>query len=143
MAPALRAGSDVGRELLVVTQGAWTCQRALRWDQWLAISTLHDGYHDYPAWMLFDVEHDPHERVDLADAKPDVVQVAAAELSKWEAAAVQRNGHGVDPLRTVLAEGGPFHTRGRLAAYVERLRATGRAELAERLVLAHPGELDA
>jgi choline-sulfatase len=143
MAPALRVGADVGRELLVVTQGAWTCQRALRWDQWLAISTRHDGYHDYPAWMLFDVEHDPHERVDLADAKPDVVQVAAAELTTWEAAAVQRNGRGVDPLETVLAEGGPSHTRGRLAAYVTRLRATGRAALAERLVSAHPGELTA
>jgi len=38
----------------------------------------------------------------------------------------------------VLSEGGPFHVRGELAAYLVRLRETGRAELAERLARAHP-----
>ena len=33
---------------------------------------------------------------------------------------------------TVLREGGPFHVRGQLPAYLERPRATGRAEWAER-----------
>ena len=41
--------------------------------------------------------------------------------------------HAVDPLATVLAEGGPFHMRGELPAYLARLRETGRGALAERL----------
>ncbi|HET8933293.1 MAG TPA: sulfatase [Polyangiales bacterium] len=143
MANALRNAADVARSELVITQGAWTCQRAVRWDRWLAISTLHDGYHDYPAWMLFDVERDPHEQHDLAQDESELVQLAASKLEQWQAAAVRRNPSGADPLQTVLSEGGPWHTRGRLAAYLERLRATDRAQLAERLAAAHAGELTA
>jgi choline-sulfatase len=143
LATALRSGSDVGREALVITQGAWTCQRAVRWDRWIAISTLHDGYHDFPAWMLFDLVSDPHEQHNLADARPDLVEEARATLESWEAAAIQRNPQGKDPLQTVIAEGGPFHTRGRLPAYLERLRATGRSQHAERLAAKYLGELTA
>jgi hypothetical protein len=42
---------------------------------------------------------------------------------------------------TVLREGGPFHTRGRLPAYLERLRATDRSAHAERLAARHPDEI--
>ena len=143
MANALRSGADVARAELVITQGAWTCQRAVRWDRWLAIATLHDGYHDYPRWMLFDVVSDPHEQHDLAQDEPEMIRLAASKLERWQAAAVQRNSSGTDPLQTVLAEGGPWHTRGRLAVYLERLRSTGRATLAERLASAHAGELTA
>ena len=40
---------------------------------------------------------------------------------------------GRDPLENVVQEGGPFHVRGELPAYLERLLATGRGELAEAL----------
>ena len=33
-----------------------------------------------------------------------------------------------DPLATIAAEGGPFHVRGHLDAYLDRLRSTGRDE---------------
>jgi choline-sulfatase len=46
----------------------------------------------------------------------------------------------VDPMMTVLREGGPFHTRGNLPRYLERLRLTGREIHAERLAKIHPGE---
>jgi hypothetical protein len=49
--------------------------------------------------------------------------------------------HGVDPMMTVLREGGPFHTRGQLPGYLARLRATGRAHHAERLTQRHPDEV--
>jgi choline-sulfatase len=41
---------------------------------------------------------------------------------------------GRDPLENVMLEGGPFHVRGELPAYLERLRATGRSELAQALM---------
>jgi hypothetical protein len=37
-----------------------------------------------------------------------------------------------------LGEGGPYHTRGQLPAYLRRLRETGRAGQAEMLSQRHP-----
>ena len=47
----------------------------------------------------------------------------------------------VDPLLTVLQEGGPLHTQGKLSAYLARLHATGRGQHADRLAALHPTEL--
>ncbi|MEM9489834.1 MAG: sulfatase, partial [Myxococcota bacterium] len=47
----------------------------------------------------------------------------------------------VDPMWTVLREGGPKHTRGQLSGYLDRLRRTERGRWADRLAAAHPGEL--
>jgi hypothetical protein len=46
----------------------------------------------------------------------------------------------VDPLWTVMREGGPHHSRGYLARYCERLEATGRGEHVAELRRRHPGE---
>jgi choline-sulfatase len=140
-ANALREGRDEGREELVITQGAWTCQRSVRWSNYLAIRTWHDGYHAYEPWMIFDLTSDPHEQHDLSTTRPDLCLEARAKLEAWQAAVMQRSATGIDPLQTVLREGGPAHTRGRLRAYAERLRATGRSLWAERLERAHPDEL--
>lgn len=140
-ASALRAGRDDGRSELVITQGAWTCQRGVRWEDYLCIRTYHDGYHDFDPWLVFDLARDPHEQHNLAQERPELVQLAADKLNAWHAAAMRLHPSGVDPLQTVIAEGGPAHTRGRLPAYLERLRATGRGAHAERLLRAHAGEL--
>jgi choline-sulfatase len=137
-AQALREGRAAGRDALVLTQGAWTCQRALRWDDRLFIQTLHDGYHGYPARMLFDLALDPHEQRNLAELNPEQVADAERRLAEWQQDVLTRSPTGIDPLQTVLREGGPSHTRGKLPAYLERLRATGRVEWAERLARAHP-----
>jgi arylsulfatase A-like enzyme len=141
LAEAIRTGRDEARSELVITQGAWTCQRGVRWDDYMAIRTLHDGYHAYDDWMVFDVVRDPHEQHNLAHVRPALVRDAENKLAAWHSDVMQRSTTGVDPLDTVLAEGGPSHTRGKLPAYVERLRSTGRSDWAERLMRAHPHEL--
>jgi hypothetical protein len=45
---------------------------------------------------------------------------------------------GVDPHDIVMEEGGPFHVWGELPEYLERLRATGRAPIADQLERRHP-----
>ena len=40
----------------------------------------------------------------------------------------------------MMGEGGPLHTRRQLPKYLERLRATGRGEWADRLAAMHPAE---
>ena len=136
---ALQRGDSDGRPYLVVSQGAWTCQRAVRFGDHLCMFTYHDGYHDYAPVMLFDVVQDPHEQHDLAQDQPQIVQAASAHLGGWWGDAMGRSPAGIDPLFAVIAEGGPFHVRGQLPAYLERLEATGRVEFAARLRARHGG----
>lgn len=122
-----------GRDELVLSHGAWTVQRALRWDDWLCIFTIHDGFHGYPDIMLFDVAADPHLRDNQADAQQEAVHYAARRISEWRVEMLASSVTGVDPLDTVVDEGGPFHVWGALPDYLERLRATGRAPMADQL----------
>lgn len=133
-AAALRAGRDEGRDHLIVSQGAWTCQRGVRFGRFHYVFTWHDAHHLYPAEMLFDVASDPHEQHDLASRREDVLQEARTLLHRWTEAALPGAARGRDPILNVLEEGGPFHTRGQLEPYARRLRETGRAPLAERLL---------
>lgn len=139
-AEALKQGQEAGRDYLVVSQGAWSCQRAVRFDDYICIRSYHDGYHAFPDVMLFDVIRDPHEQHDLAAQNPDVVTQALRMLDDWHMDMMRTATHPQDPMWTVLGEGGPLHTRGALPKYLERLRQTGRAEWADRLAAAHPDE---
>ena len=132
-AASLQAGNDAGRDHLIVSQGAWTCQRGVRFDDWMLINTLHGGYHLFDDVMLFDLATDPFEQRNVAGQRADVVARGLTLLSQWHAAMIRNAARGRDPLENVLLEGGPFHVRGELPAYLERLRATGRGELATAL----------
>jgi arylsulfatase A-like enzyme len=136
-APSLRQGVEAGRDHLVLSQGAWTCQRSVRFDDYLFLHTFHDGFHELPETLLFDLADDPHEQRDLAALHPQVVAEARRRLADWHADAMRDHPNGTDPMQTVLAEGGPWHVRGHLPAYLERLRATDRSEAAARLAAAH------
>ncbi|HEX5501772.1 MAG TPA: sulfatase [Thermomicrobiales bacterium] len=138
---AFRSGEEAGRDYLVTSQGAWACQRGVRFDRYLCLRTYHDGYKALEPVKLFDLAADPHEQRDLAAERPDLVALAMGRLADWQHEIMLTSGRDVDPLLTVLREGGPFHTRGRLPAYLARLRATGRAHHAARLAARHPDEV--
>ena len=140
-AGALREGREEGRDSLVLSQAAWTCQRSVRFDQWLCIRTYHDGYHAFPELMLFDVEADPHETTDLAGSRPGVVEDAMTRLDAWHTEMSRTATRPDDPMHTVMAEGGPFHTRGQLGRYLERLRETDRDHWARALEERHAADL--
>ena len=55
-----------------------------------------------------------------------------------EMMATMPRGLVADPMRVVLDEGGPFHARGELRQYVERLNATGRSGAINELKRRHP-----
>lgn len=139
-APAFEKGEVSGRDYLVLSQGAWSCQRAVRWDDYICIRSYHDGYHGFPDTMLFDLANDPHEEHDLAPERPELVGEAMTRHDHWLAQMMRTATHPQDPMWTVLCEGGPYHTRGELPAYLKRLRETGRASWAERLAQQHPSE---
>ena len=139
-APSFREGRDSGRDFLVVSQNAWSCQRSVRFDDYICLRTYHDGYKQLEPVMLYDLSSDPHEQRDISGERPDLVDRAMGMLASWYEQMAATSRSDVDPMMTVLREGGPFHTRGKLSAYADRLRATGRARHAERLVGLHPTE---
>ena len=138
---AFRKGAEQGREYLVVSQNAWSCQRAVRFDDYICLRTYHDGYKMLEPIMLFNLGDDPHEQHNLAEARPEIVHRAMAMLEEWYRDMALISTQDVDPMMTVLREGGAFHTRGRLPAYIERLRATGRGQHADHLAQLHPHEV--
>jgi arylsulfatase A-like enzyme len=142
-ADAFRRGDgDGARDYLVLSQGAWSCQRAVRWDDFLCIRSYHDGYHCFPDHMLFNVKDDPHEQHDLAPQHPELVSHAMTMLDEWHADMMRTATHPTDPMWLVMREGGPHHTCGYLTKYCERLRKTGRGHWADELMRKHASECD-
>jgi choline-sulfatase len=150
-ASAITSGENAGRDEVILSQCCHVCQRSVRWDKWLYMRTYHDGFHLFPQEMLYDLEADPHEQNNLADRHPDLCREGQWRLSRWHDAQMQKlaleGNDVVDPLWTVLREGGPFHARlsdgsvpgmplGGLAGferYLERLETTGRGDGAAAL----------
>ncbi|TGV74632.1 sulfatase, partial [Mesorhizobium sp. M00.F.Ca.ET.158.01.1.1] len=128
---ALAAGEEGGRDFLVLSQGAWAVQRGVRFRldgaDWLMLRTYHDGYKDFGPVSLFNLSEDPHEQHDLSSSRGDVVDHASRLLEDWRTTMARRSDSDVDPLVTVIREGGPFHSLGELPGYLERMRRTGRA----------------
>jgi arylsulfatase A-like enzyme len=144
-ASSLESGDSNGRDHLVVSQGAWACQRAVRWGDYVLIRTFHDGLKNFAPVELYDVAADPHETTDLALDRPDVVREGLSILQDWTSARLQESATGVaggqphsdnaleDPLWRVMREGGPYHAKGFAEDYAERLRETGREDHAEKV----------
>lgn len=140
-------GEEEGREDLIVSQCCHVCQRSVRWEDWMYIRTYHDGFHLFPQEMLYNLASDPHEQINLAVEKPDLCREGAWRLSRWHDAQMQKlignTCDAVDPLWTVIKEGGPFHaylgafegqpTLKGFRKYLERLESTGRADAAAQL----------
>jgi arylsulfatase A-like enzyme len=130
----------VGRDHLVLSHGAWTAQRSVRLGDHLYIRTLHDGFHGLDDELLFDVVDDPHEQNDLTTTEPTLVATASELLEAWRDDCLSASTTGIDPMDVLMAEGGPWHVRGRLLEYADRLRATGRSRWADALLDKHPRE---
>lgn len=139
-APAVIKEQDCGRPYLILSQCAHVCQRSVRFGPWQYIRTYHDFYHLFPQEMLFDVEKDPHEQNDLASARPEICAQATRHLLEWHDQQMATMESDEDPLWTVIREGGPFHSRGQLKKYCERLEQTGRGWAIPELKKRHPRE---
>ncbi len=141
-ATAITAGAECGHDYLVISQCAHICQRGVRFGPWLYMRTWHDGYRLFPDDMLFNLEEDPHEQTNLAQERPELCREGAYYLMEWQGNMMKSADSAVDPLWTVYREGGPFHARGHLPSYCERLKATGRGDCVPELVKRHPYEFE-
>ncbi|GIN70574.1 sulfatase [Bacillus sp. J14TS2] len=141
-AAALKKGESTGRDYLVVSQCAHVCQRSVRFGDWLYIRSYHDGYHLFPKEMLYNLKEDPFEQHDIASENPDLCREAVYYLNEWHDDMMSTMDHDVDPLWTVMKEGGPLHAKGNLKHYVKRLEATGRGHAIPELKKRHPREFE-
>ena len=136
----LKEKQDLGRDSLVLSHGAWTCQRSSLWkaqkDLWLCMHTTHDGFHGFPKNMLFNVSQDPYLQHECSKSESEKTKNGLTIISNWRKTQLAASGR-VDPLETVIAEGGPKHTKDALPNYLTRLRATGRGHWADVLEAEH------
>ncbi len=124
---------DKGRDYLVVSQGAWICQRSVVFGDWILMRTYDTGLKPYPEIMLYNIKEDFHLLNDVAAKYPEVVKEGLALLEEWHTEMMQSSNYNVDPMWNVIREGGPFHTRNNLNGYIERLRNSDREVYAELL----------
>ncbi|MCL5997641.1 MAG: sulfatase [Chloroflexi bacterium] len=136
-----RAGTQQGgHDELVLSQCAHVCQRSVRFDHWLYMRTYHDGFHLFPQEMLFDLSRDLYQEHDVAGEQQAVCRDAVYRLNAWHDTMMAQMPYDVDPLWTVIKEGGPLHARGRLREYCARLEQTGRGWAVPELTRRHPRE---
>ncbi|MBQ8333132.1 MAG: sulfatase, partial [Clostridia bacterium] len=140
-AKTITDGEACPRDYLVLSQMAHVCQRSVRFGDWIYMRTYHDGYHNFPREMLYNIKEDFHETKNVAADHPEICDRASHMLLDWFDEQMMKSDTGIDPMQTVLREGGPYHTRGWLKYYCEHLRKTDRAEEAEKLIARHPDEL--
>ncbi|MBQ8185337.1 MAG: sulfatase [Clostridia bacterium] len=140
-AKTITDGEACPRDYLVLSQMAHVCQRSVRFGDWIYMRTYHDGYHNFPREMLYNIKEDFHETRNVAADHPEICDRASHMLLDWFDEQMMKSDTGIDPMQTVLREGGPYHTRGWLKYYCEHLRKTDRAEEAEKLIARHPDEL--
>lgn len=105
-------GITTGREYLVLSQCVHVCQRSVRFDDWLYIRTYHDGHHGFEKEMLFHLKDDPYEQYNLAKKRIDICKEAVYMLNEWHDTMMATMDYDVDPLWTVMKEGGPVIARG-------------------------------
>jgi len=134
-ADGLKAGRASGRDHLVISQCAWTCQRSVVHENWLMMRTYDTGLKAFPSVMLFQTDTDPHLQQNVAEKHPAAAAQLGTMLETWHDEMMQSSQTHIDPLQTVISEGGPYHTRSSLEMYAQRLRETGRAHHAEFLEL--------
>ena len=79
--------------------------------------------------MLFDYEKDFHMTTNLVSNKPEIVTEGLKFLDEWSRIMMEDSKSEIDPMDTVIKEGGPYHTRDQFNSYIKRLNKTRREEM--------------
>ena len=90
---------------------------------------------------MFNIAVDPHQQNNLATTEHTQLAQGRDLLGQWLGDMMVDAARGRDPHDNVMQEGGPYHVRGKLASYSERLRKTQRGHLADQLAAKYPNEI--
>lgn len=138
-AATLKEGKPQGRSYLVLSHCVWSIQRSVRFRNWLLIETYDDGGKEaLKPTMLFDIDKDPHELVDLSETHPEVVKEGRALLSEWLKENMNKSLFDGDPLVSTLHGSGPYHMPiYQLMDYAEIVKNIWGEEKARKLIRRH------
>lgn len=125
-AKILKGEQADGYEAVILSQCAHVCQRSARFGDYIYIRTIHGGYHLFEKEMLFNVKTDKHQTKNLINELPEIAAKGAKYILDWEYEMMISSSSDIDPMWTVMREGGPAESRGRLEKYIQRLRETDR-----------------
>jgi len=106
----LKEAKEGGRDYLVSSHCAWSCQRSVIFDDHIMTKTYDAGRKNYPEYLLFNTKKDPRSLYNLAETEPELLDKGKALLETWHAEMMQTS-QNPDPLQGTLDEGGPWHTR--------------------------------
>lgn len=123
-ASAVRGDDWQGRPYLVWDHALYSCQRAVRTQDWLYIRTYHPGVFPFEDTMLFDMRSDPHQTTNLATDQPERVAEMNHKMQDWLHDQVGHPGSLPDPMPEVIRTGPWKYVR--LEPWIERLRERGR-----------------
>ncbi len=129
---------EEGHEALILSQMSHTCQRSVRFDDWIYIRIYHDGYHFFPKHMLFNVKDDPQERYNMSEAHPEIVRQGESYLFEWQDQMMSKKETKIDPMWEIIRDGGPFHAKNKLLRYCQYLLKTGRSHYIDQYQELYP-----
>lgn len=101
----LRGEPGLERDYLVWDHGLYTLQRAIRTRRHLMIRTAHPWrYTHFEPVALYDMEADPYQTTNLADAEPGILHRCDHHLAEWLQAQRAKPRHAGDPFDAILVE---------------------------------------
>ena len=115
--------SQINADFLMVTNGLFNYYCSIDYS-----NQCFKFVKDFPKYMLFDIEKDPHELNNLSDQHKDLVAHGMFLIDEWIEENMYEADRG-DPLQGVIREGGPHHANIYSKVwntYVERLEKTDR-----------------
>jgi len=102
--PVLESQNEPWRDAIFFDHGLYTAQRAVRTDDWKLIETYHAGMWGdaVPETQLYNLEDDPWEQSDVAEANPAVVSRLEDRLTSL---VEDHQQNGKDALQQVATNG--------------------------------------
>jgi arylsulfatase A-like enzyme len=85
-------GSAGTRDSLYLTECTWMRKRGWRTPRWKLIRALEADIYGKPPVELYDLEADPGEQTNVAEAQPKVVAALTAEMEAWMVRRMQETG---------------------------------------------------
>ena len=99
-------GEEEGYPEIISNQGLWTAKRVIRTKEWKLIKTTHKAFWDTPPRELYKIDEDPDETVDLAETRPEIVDMLELRLSRFLDDELEGK---VDPLDLAVSRGLPVY----------------------------------
>ncbi len=99
LVPTIFGVRDGNYDELYFSEATWEVKRAVRSGRWKLIDSIEPDPHGRPMQELFDLEADPAEQRNVAEAHPEQVRELKSRLDAWVERRLAETGRDVDPVR--------------------------------------------